>query len=71
MTPDPARNRWLIMNLVRIAFVGGAIGGLLLYARHPATEVKVIAGLWVLVSIYCMTMVPKALAHRWRTPPEA
>ena len=68
MQEDPARRRWFIMTLTRIAGTGGAVLGLLLLGRSADTVPKVIGAALVLASLYMLAVVPLALARRWKSP---
>lgn len=69
--PDTqARNRWLVMVLVRLAGSIGAVFGVLLLGRADDTPTKVLGIAIVLAALYLIATVPRALAHKWRTPPE-
>ena len=52
MSGDPAMGRWALMMAVRVAATLGAVLGVAIVA----------SALWVIAT------VPRALAHRWRTP---
>jgi predicted membrane-bound spermidine synthase len=70
-TEITARNRWLAIVAVRLAATAGAVLGLLLLARAEDTGTRVLGISIVLAGLYLMAVVPRALAHRWRTPPGA
>lgn len=69
MTNDDrtARNRWLALVLVRLAAAAGAVFGVTVMARGIDTPQRVLGGAIVLSALYVMAVVPRALAHRWRT----
>lgn len=68
MTPDTkARNRWFAMVATRIAATAGAVLGLLLIARATDWPNKALGVAIVLAALYMMAVVPRALAHRWRS----
>jgi hypothetical protein len=69
VSADPARNRWLIMVLIRIVASAGAVLGLMLLTRATEWPPKLLCVAIVLSALYIMAVVPRALAHRWRTPP--
>jgi drug/metabolite transporter (DMT)-like permease len=70
--PDiTARNRYFLMTASRLAGVAGALLGLVLIGRGVAAEQKAIGVALVLSAMVVMAVVPRALARRWRTPPEA
>lgn len=66
-----ARNRWFAIVAVRLVATAGAVLGLVLLARATDTPTKILGIAIVLSGIYMTAVVPKALAHRWRTPPAA
>lgn len=67
---DPARNRFVIMGLARIAGVAVAVFGVVLLGRAVGTGQSLAAIAIVLGGMGIMALVPRALAQRWRTPPE-
>ena len=71
---DPAtqaRNRWLIITLIRLVAVAGAVFGVVLIGRAPTWFPRVLGAAIVLSALYMSWVVPASLAHRWRTPEEA
>jgi hypothetical protein len=71
-TPDvTARNRWLALTLTRLLGSAGAIFGVILLARAPTLGPKILGVAIVLSALAMIAIVPRSLAHRWRTPPEA
>ena len=70
-SPDAtARNRYLIIATARIVASLGAILGVILLARAEDWPTKGLGVAIVLAALYMVATVPRALAHRWRTPPE-
>lgn len=72
-SPDPdiqARNRYFLMVFARIVPACGAVFGIVLLGRAVTTPDRILGVGIVLISLYCMAVLPRALAHRWRTPPE-
>ena len=68
MTNDAqARNRWFAMVGVRIAATAGAVLGLVLLARAGDWPTKILGVALVLTALYVMAVVPRAMAHRWRS----
>ena len=68
MTPDTqARNRWFAIVCTRLAATAGAVLGLILIARANDWPTKALGVGIVLAGLYMMAVVPKALAHRWRS----
>ena len=65
-----ARNRWLAIVLTRIAGSAGAVLGVILLARAPTMGPKILGCAIVLSALAMMAIVPRSLAHRWRTPPK-
>lgn len=64
-----AQRRWLILTLARLFFVADAVLGLVLIGRAGTLVPKLIGMGLVLGALLMMALVPRALAHRWRTPP--
>ncbi|MFD1788233.1 hypothetical protein ACFSC3_11680 [Sphingomonas floccifaciens] len=62
-----ARNRWFAIVATRLAATAGAVLGLLLLARATDWPTKVLGVAIVLAALYMMAVVPRALAHRWRS----
>lgn len=68
MTADTqARNRWFAIVATRIAATAGAVLGLILIARATDWPDKALGVAIVLAGLYMMAVVPRALAHRWRS----
>ncbi len=65
-----ARGRYFMMAGARIAGVAGAILGLVLVARATTLAPKLLGTAIVLSALLMIAIVPRALAHRWRTPPQ-
>lgn len=65
------RNRYFLMTGSRLLGVAGALLGLVLIGRAVAMEQKLIGLALVLAAMLFIAVVPRALARRWRTPPEA
>ena len=69
--PDTtARNRYFAMVGARLLGVAGALLGLILIARADATVPKAIGTALVISALLLIAIVPRALARRWRTPPQ-
>ncbi|AOH84442.1 hypothetical protein AWL63_11145 [Sphingomonas panacis] len=66
---DDAKH-WSIIVGARLAATAGAVLGLILIARTDAVVPKIIGTALVLSALFMMAVVPRALARRWRTPPE-
>ena len=64
-----AARRYFAMTLVRITGAAGAVFGLVLIGRAHDTIPKLIGALIVLSAVLMIATVPRALAHRWRSPP--
>jgi hypothetical protein len=62
--------RYFTMVAARIAGAAGAVLGLILIARATTLPPKVIGTALVLSALLMMAVVPRALARRWRTPPQ-
>lgn len=70
MSEDIARNRWLMMVLVRLAGSIGAVLGVVLLGKAEDAPTKVLGVAIVLAALYMIATVPRALARKWRTPKE-
>lgn len=69
MPPDSlARRRWFLIALTRLAGTAGAVFGLVLIGRAHALGPRLLGGAIVLSALLMIATVPRALAHRWRTP---
>jgi uncharacterized membrane protein YhaH (DUF805 family) len=66
-----ARNRYFLMMGANCVGVAGAVLGLLIAGRAQTTELTMLGGTLLLASLWVMAVIPKMLARRWRTPPEA
>jgi len=73
--PDPdaqVRNRYFAIVATRIGGAAGALLGLVLIARaDDAALPKIVGTALVLSALLMIAIVPRALARRWRTPPDA
>ena len=69
-TDATARKRYFAMLAVRLAGTAGAVFGLFLLGRSDHTVVHVLGIAIVLSALLMIALVPRSLAHRWRTPPE-
>ena len=65
-----ARKRYFAMLGVRLAGTAGAVFGLFLLGRSEHTVTRVLGIAIVLSALLMIALVPRSLAHRWRTPPE-
>lgn len=70
MSEDKARNRWLALVATRLAGAVGAVFGLVLVTRATTFGPKLLGTAIVLAALAMIAVVPRALARRWRTPPE-
>lgn len=66
---DPALPRWLAIVAARLAGTAGAILGVVLLGRAQALPDKIIGVALVLGALWFTLIVPRALAHRWRSRP--
>jgi hypothetical protein len=67
---DRARTRYFTLVAVRLLGTAGAVFGLILLGRAPDLPTRLLAAAIVLSALLMIALVPRALAHRWRTPPE-
>ncbi len=69
--PDAlARQRYFLMAAARLAGAGGAVFGVVLLGRAQATSRHALGVAIVVSAMTIMALVPRALAARWRTPPQ-
>jgi hypothetical protein len=68
--PDSiARTRWFAIAATRIIGSLGAIFGIVLLGRAQTLGPQVLGVAIVVSALFMIATVPRALAHRWRTPP--
>lgn len=67
---DPARNRFFLMGISRVLGVALAMAGLVWSQRADSTPEIVAAVALIILALAIITFLPRALARRWRTPPE-
>ncbi len=65
-----AQRRWFVLVGVRLAGVAGALLGLILIARALDLGPKILGTAIVLSAMAMIAVVPRSLAHRWRSTPE-
>ncbi|OYY91746.1 MAG: hypothetical protein B7Y45_01895 [Sphingomonas sp. 28-66-16] len=69
--PDTtARNRYFLMTGARLCGAAGAVFGVLLLGRAQTLDLKILGAAIVVSALVVMALLPRALAQRWRTPPE-
>ena len=66
--PDPARARFLILNLVRLGGVALAFVAVSIMAKHWVEPAELIGGVLLVAAAVDVLFVPRLLARRWRTP---
>ncbi|WP_343521534.1 hypothetical protein [Sphingomonas sp.] len=69
MTEDPARNRYFAMVFAEMLAVAGAVFGLAIMAKTDTMWLRILGAAILLSGLYCIAVVPRAMARRWRTPP--
>ncbi|MBX3594234.1 MAG: hypothetical protein KF783_07165 [Sphingomonas sp.] len=57
------------MISTQIAAVAGAVFGLVIIGRSDVLELKILGAAILIAGLYCLAVVPRALARKWRTPP--
>lgn len=65
-----AQRRWFTLVLVRLFCVADAVFGLVLIGRAGDMPTKLLGAAIVVGGLAMMALLPRALARRWRTPPE-
>lgn len=63
-----ARRRWLLIVLTRLVGTAGAVFGVVLLGRAEAIGPRLLGAAIVLSALLMIATVPRALAHRWRSP---
>lgn len=63
-----ARNRYFLIVFANMALVAGAILGLLIIGRSNDLAPRLLGAAILFAALYCMAVVPRAMARRWRTP---
>lgn len=73
MSPEDAlaRKRYYMMAGVNLLATAGAIFGLVIAGRSNDWYGQLLGGAILLSGLYVMAVVPRAMARKWRTPPEA
>ncbi|GAA0751197.1 hypothetical protein CA233_07255 [Sphingomonas sp. ABOLD] len=66
-----ARNRYFLMMGANCVGVAGAVLALLILGRATTTEQTMLGIALMLAAFWVMAAIPRMLARRWRTPPEA
>lgn len=66
-----AQKRYYMIMGTNLIATAGAVFGLVIAGRAHTTALTILGGAILLSSLYMMAVVPRALARRWRTPPEA
>ncbi len=70
MTEDQARNRYFTMVFAQMIAVAGAVFGLIIMGRAEDMPMRLLGAAILMSGLYCIAVVPRALARRWRTPPQ-
>lgn len=65
-----ARSRYFGMVAARITGTAGAVFGLVLLGRATQLWDRVLGLVIVLAGLYVIAVIPRALAHRWRSRDE-
>ena len=70
---DPAivKRRYFLIVGTQLVGTAGAVLGLLLIGRSNALGPKILGIAIVLSALLVIAIVPRSLARRWRTPPDA
>ena len=73
MTPEDAlaRRRYYAMAGVNLIATAGAVFGLVIAGRANNWPGTLLGGAIIVSALYVMAVVPRAMARKWRTPPEA
>jgi len=73
MSPEDAlaRRRYYAMTGVHLIATAGAIFGLVIAGRGHDWYTTVLGGAIIISALFVMAIVPRAMARKWRSPPEA
>jgi hypothetical protein len=66
--PDPARSRFMILNLIRLGGVALAFLGVAIIAKRLVEPAEIIGGILLFIAAIDVLVVPVLLSKRWRTP---
>jgi len=69
VSDETARNRWAVIQAMRIAGVVMVLVGILI-ARQVIAAPALAGYALIVVGLLDVFMVPMVLARKWRTPPE-
>jgi hypothetical protein len=72
-TGDQARQRWMVLNLMRIAGIVLALVGILMTQGTidlVGEENTLVGYVFIAVGLADAFIVPQVLARKWRTPPQ-
>lgn len=64
---DPAQGRWFAIVAVRVAAAVGIVFGLVLLVRAFDWPTRALGIAILLAGFWCLAVVPRAMAHRWRS----
>ncbi|QDX28179.1 hypothetical protein FPZ54_08600 [Sphingomonas suaedae] len=53
----------------QIVAVAGAVFGLVIMGKADSMWMRILGAAILISGLYCIAVVPRALARRWRTPP--
>lgn len=72
MSPEDAlaRRRYYYMAGVNMIATAGAVFGLVIAGRGNDWSSSLLGGAIIISALYVMAVVPRAMARKWRTPPE-
>lgn len=73
MSPEDAlaRRRYYMITAVHLIATAGAIFGLVIAGRANNNWYATLLGGAIIISaLYVIAVVPRAMARKWRTPPE-
>lgn len=73
MSPEDAlaRRRYYSMTGVHLLATAGAVFGLVIAGRGNDWYTTVLGGAIIVSALWVMAVVPRAMARKWRSPPEA
>lgn len=69
--PDPARSRFILLTVLRVSGVALMLCGMGVMVKGTIQQADLIGGMIFAIGFLEGLVLPRLLARRWRTPPEA
>jgi drug/metabolite transporter (DMT)-like permease len=71
MNEDQAKRRFFVLSLLRLCGVALAFLGVAIIAKRWIEPADIVGAALILIGAVDVLVLPRLLARRWRTPPEA